>query len=1441
MIAKLRSRGSRTMAASAALGALLLPLGVATVAEAAPALPVVDDFEEPLFTGTEGDTPIGFFTATDPQSSTTFERTATLPELVPDSSPDNEALRTDFDVTSFGVVIHSFADEATSTWVNQDWSSYAGLQFWMYGTGSGTDLFVDVMDNRSEGSTTDDAERFSVPFTDDTPGWRLVQLPFDEMSRKEIGNGAPNDGFQLTQVHGWAFGSLATDGVQSYYLDDIEVYGVAPERPLTVGFTSPSTTTTEGEPAQVGLRLSKTSDAPVEVSVRTTQSPAREGIDYTAVDTRVTLPAGQTAVTVEVPTVDDAKYQGERIVLLEIGEVTGADLGQPPGARVVIADDESADPTLIEDFERTPYLWDSPTGDDLSSVLISPDDPLALPDQSADEGVLSVDGFGAPVAIRRQYALPQDWSERSGLSMWYYGAGSGEQIDLTLTNPTVGAGEGDSAGWDLAWSDEFEAAAGTAPDPDAWTHEIGDGTVIGKPGWGNDERQYYTDSTDNAAHDGAGNLVITTREITDGSGPQCYYGPCEYTSARLVTQDKVETAYGRIEARVRVPVGQGLWPAFWSLGTDIIENPWPQAGEIDVMEHVGREPNRVFGTIHGPGYSGGQSFGNDYVFDVPVAQDFHEYAVEWRPEEIVWEVDGIRYHEAVPADVDPSEWVFEHPFFLLLNTAIGGNFGGTIGDIDFPQTTTVDYVRVYQANPQNGEFGASFTDDTAGWKQLSVPFSEFVNAQGTPVDAAQVNSLSLQALVPEGERLLLDQIRLDCASKTAVVDSAADAGAGSLRAALTGLCPGGTITVDPALAGQTIALDTALSVEQDVNIDASAAPGLTLDGQGSTRVLEVSGNVRATATDLIVTDGYGYELAGGILNNGDLTLDRVEVSGNGVQTSGNDFWKGGGGIYTGEGASLTLVDSTVADNVVEDGPGGGLYAFFGSKTTIQRSTISDNTASDVGAGLRLLGDATITNSTLSDNTSQGWHGGALFATDGSVEVVSSTVVDNTSPEGTSGAMFVGTFGDTSADLSIIDSIVVDNSGVACVVVDEGAGSVTLTSGGRNVTQDQSCGEPAAGDLVASEPVVGELADNGGPTLTHAPVEGSVALDHGDRSATLDVDQRGVARPQGPAPDAGSVEVVVEPASSRRLAGTDRFETAATVAMEFGKVDVVYVASGLDFPDALTAQMPAGSAGAAGTQETSALGAPVLLTRPEQLPGATRAALADLAPEEIRIIGGTAAVSVAVQDELRAFGTVTRYGGDDRYETSAAVAALFPAGLPVVYVATGVSFPDALVGGSVAAREGAPVLLTRDSELSPATYDALKRLDPQSVVVIGGEQAVSPAVQETIEQLVPGTSRVFGADRYATAAALAEAHPAHVDVAFLASGQAFPDALVGGSLAGARGAPMLLTRPDHLPDATWSALERLSPASVTIFGGDRAVGEAVQDRLDAALPGWAATG
>jgi beta-glucanase (GH16 family) len=247
--------------------------------------------------------------------------------------------------------------------------------------------------------------------------------------------------------------------------------------------------------------------------------------------------------------------------------------------------------------------------------------------------------------------------------------------------------------WTLSWSDEFDGAAGSGVDGTKWVADTGG------QGWGNREREYYTPGAENASLDGAGHLVITARPEPPGSSRQCWYGACQYTSARLKSSGRLESTYGRFEARIRIPRGQGLWPAFWLLGADVATAGWPACGEIDIMENVGREPAMVHGTMHGPGYSGGGGLTASYALATAAfADDFHVFAVEWTPGLVRWLVDEHEYHRSTPADLPAgARWVFDHPFFILLNVAVGGTWPGDPDtSTTFPQQMIVDYVRLYR-------------------------------------------------------------------------------------------------------------------------------------------------------------------------------------------------------------------------------------------------------------------------------------------------------------------------------------------------------------------------------------------------------------------------------------------------------------------------------------------------------------------------------------------------------------------------------------------------------------------------------------------------------------------------------------------------------------------------------------------------------------------------
>jgi beta-glucanase (GH16 family) len=245
--------------------------------------------------------------------------------------------------------------------------------------------------------------------------------------------------------------------------------------------------------------------------------------------------------------------------------------------------------------------------------------------------------------------------------------------------------------WALTWSDEFNGAEGTAPDSKKWIEETGGG------GWGNHELEYYTSRRENSRVEN-GNLVIEAvqEKFTGTDGVTR-----DYTSARLKTAKLFEQKYGKFEARIRIPSGRGMWPAFWMLGNDISTVGWPGCGEIDVMENVGSEPAQILGSLHGPGFSGGHSLHAAKVLSSgKMAEDFHVFAVEWEPREIRFYFDGELYETRTPTDLPAgARWVFDHPFFLILNVALGGDWPGSPdASTKFPQRMLVDYVRVYEKN-----------------------------------------------------------------------------------------------------------------------------------------------------------------------------------------------------------------------------------------------------------------------------------------------------------------------------------------------------------------------------------------------------------------------------------------------------------------------------------------------------------------------------------------------------------------------------------------------------------------------------------------------------------------------------------------------------------------------------------------------------------------------
>jgi beta-glucanase (GH16 family) len=286
---------------------------------------------------------------------------------------------------------------------------------------------------------------------------------------------------------------------------------------------------------------------------------------------------------------------------------------------------------------------------------------------------LNVDGTGRYV---RMYGTAR--SNGYGYSLWtfdVYGTG-GNPTPPPALPPNPGNPE------HLVWSDEFNGAAGTQPDTGKWTQDTGAGQ--------NGELETYTNGA-NTAMDGNGDLVIEARKEVNG----------QYTSGRINTSDHFNFTYGHVEARIKVSGTQGLWPAFWLLGSNFkTGTPWPNCGEIDIMEHVGKVADSVYSTLHAPAYNGGNGYGSPYtVAGSDFAADFHTYAVDWDSSRMTFSVDGHAFFTADRSTVEQTRgpWVYDHPFYIILNNAVGGDWPGSPDASSvFPQRMLIDYVRVSQ-------------------------------------------------------------------------------------------------------------------------------------------------------------------------------------------------------------------------------------------------------------------------------------------------------------------------------------------------------------------------------------------------------------------------------------------------------------------------------------------------------------------------------------------------------------------------------------------------------------------------------------------------------------------------------------------------------------------------------------------------------------------------
>ena len=257
----------------------------------------------------------------------------------------------------------------------------------------------------------------------------------------------------------------------------------------------------------------------------------------------------------------------------------------------------------------------------------------------------------------------------------------------------------------LLWADEFNGKKGALPSSKNWEYDIGNGY-----GWGNAELEYYTNKAANISTDGKGKLVIAANRISDAQGnaiistaavtqilSSCW--ECQFTSAKIKTTKKLGFQYGRLEARMKVAPGEGTWPAFWLLGADLLDgNPWPECGEIDIVETRGVEPGLTSAALHGPGYGKGPGVGGTYQSPTPLSDAYHVYAIDWKKNQIDFYIDDHLITSETSTSVKPGRWVFNQEFFLILNLAMGGEFAGPIDPAINKTELLVDYIRYYSVN-----------------------------------------------------------------------------------------------------------------------------------------------------------------------------------------------------------------------------------------------------------------------------------------------------------------------------------------------------------------------------------------------------------------------------------------------------------------------------------------------------------------------------------------------------------------------------------------------------------------------------------------------------------------------------------------------------------------------------------------------------------------------
>ncbi len=692
----------------------------------------VDDFErDELFLSQDSfGNNIGFVTWGDTAGSVELRLTDAKR-----NGQELRALNVNYDIAAWGGFTHVFNDG--ENWTSRNWRDFNAISFWFLGSNTGQAVQFEIFDNRAAELNGDSAERWFTRFEDDSYGWKQLEIPFTDFERRSDWQpeGAPDDGFNLDAVSGYAFGLPAGAGGSFAIIDDIELIfmpGVSlPELPQQEAAVDQTTEALPvAQPAAVALNETLLAAMPYAepvlvadferglVYVSQADGPAIGFVPWGDSTANAIIGVTQVIPFTGLALPDQSAPNQVLRVDYNIGAWGGFTYAFSDGSSWV-----SQDWTGHNAFQF--WLYGNNTGQIVQIELF--DNRQA--DNNADTAerffyhlVDDYDGW-------RQFTIPFAYFQRRGDwqpggapddgfnldAVWgfAYGFPGGvgaqtaylDQVEIVVVEDptqaqtsaqtmvtTVEVDESigwDTREWDLLWSDEFDAEAGSPINAENWTCEVGG------QGWGNNELEYYTDRVENAAHDGEGNLVISAREETL-AGSSCHYGECQYTSARCITQDKVEFTYGRVEARIDIPNGQGIWPAFWMLGANFSELGWPLSGEIDILENVG-EKNVVYGALHGPGYSGAGNLGHAYRADVNFDEGFHVYAIDWDEHVIRWYVDGELTNLISVNALDGKQWVYDHDFFLLMNVAVGGYWPGYPDETTaFPQEMIVDYVRVYQ-------------------------------------------------------------------------------------------------------------------------------------------------------------------------------------------------------------------------------------------------------------------------------------------------------------------------------------------------------------------------------------------------------------------------------------------------------------------------------------------------------------------------------------------------------------------------------------------------------------------------------------------------------------------------------------------------------------------------------------------------------------------------